>query len=157
MLFACVCLASAGCSLRRGEGPPQITITPLEPGSLPAKGSGCSMPIVYQEPTVPYRKIAIVEGWGKNDQGAQVLQGIKNGACQTGGDALLVLSKRSQIYVRRVYSARGSSSESPPGGMGNAIPSKELIPSRGEVGHPGFYVDAVAIVYRNGDHRAARR
>lgn len=147
MLWLGACLTCAGCFLEGKEKPPQITVTPLVSTALRAKAPGCSMPILYEEPGVPYRQIAIVEGWGANDQRAQVLEGIEKHACQTGGDAVLILSKRSQTYLRKVYSTRGSSSENPPGQLGNAIPSKELVPGLGQLGHPGFYIDAVAIVY----------
>lgn len=120
----------------------------------PAKGPGCNMPLIYAQPTVPYRQIAIVEGWGGiNDSRQKVLGYIRNKACETGADALLVLGGGKQKNTKLVYGAtpdRGTEAVST-GNSGTRpdqyLDEMERVPVIGERGHPGTYVDTVAIVY----------
>lgn len=120
----------------------------------PAKGPNCYMPLVHAEPTVPYRQIAIVEGWGGiNDSREKVLTYVRNKACETGADALLVLGGGKQKNTKLVYGITPNAGTEATS-TGNVDPKPdaylnemERVPVIGERGHPGTYVDTVAIVY----------
>jgi hypothetical protein len=132
--------------------PPTATVTQIETTSRPAKDPNCYMPIIYAEPTVDYRKVAIVDAWASLKYSEdQVLAEIKRKACETGADAVLYLSGSQQITRRLLYEgapnptreASGTETES------DYINDREEQSAIGSVGHRGTYVDAVAIVYTN--------
>jgi hypothetical protein len=108
--------------------PPTANVTEIETTTRAAKDPNCYMPVIYAEPTVDYRKIAIVDAWASLQYSQQqVLEEVKRKACETGADA------------RLAYGA-----DAPPG---DYIMDRERQPDIGGVGHRGTYVDAVAIVY----------
>jgi hypothetical protein len=143
-------VAAAACSTEPTM-PPTATVTEIETVTRPAKDPNCYMPVIYTEPTVDYRKIAIVDAWAslKYSQ-EQVLEEIKRKACETGADAVLVLSGTAQVTRRELYVGEPNptrlayGADAPPG---DYIMDREKQADIGGVGHRGTYVDAVAIVY----------
>jgi hypothetical protein len=145
-------IAAAACSTEPNM-PPTATVTEIETVTRPAKDPNCYMPVIYAEPTVDYRKIAIVDAWSSlNYSKQQVLDEVKRKACETGADAVLVLSGNQQVTRRELYVGEPNQmrlaygADAPPG---DYIMDREKQPDIGGVGHRGTYVDAVAIVYSN--------
>ena len=59
------------------------------------------MPILNSAPLESdYRKIAIVEAWGTLDHKDEMLDALRQKACSTGADALLIVSSQSQVDGR---------------------------------------------------------
>jgi hypothetical protein len=145
-------VAAAGCATEPAM-PPTATVTEIETTTRPAKDPNCYMPVIYAEPTVDYRKIAIVDAWASLQYSqAQVLDEVKRKACETGADAVLVLSGAQQDTRRLLYEGMPNptrlayGADAPPG---DYIMDREKQADIGGVGHRGTYVDAVAIVYTN--------
>ncbi len=146
----CLLVAAAGCATEPNM-PPTATVTEIETTSRPAKDPNCYMPIIYAEPTVEYRKIAIVDAWASVKYSEQqVIDEVKRKACETGADAVLVLSGTKQETRRQLYEGAPNQmrlaygADAPPG---DYIMDREHQPDIGGVGHRGTYVDAIAIVY----------
>lgn len=89
-------IAAAGCA-HVVSLPPQVTVAEVEPSGRAAKPPDCNMPVLRHEPLTPYRKVAIVEGLGNVFASeADVLPAVQRKACETGADALVVLTSRAQ-------------------------------------------------------------
>jgi hypothetical protein len=151
-------VAASGCVLNQPSYPPSATVTEIEPSTRPARSPDCNMPVLRADPTVDYQKIAIVDGWGslKYSQD-QVLDVVKRKACETGADALLVISATAQDPQKILYEGAPNpahTSQTADQAQGDYILDREHVPSVGSVGHPGTYVDTVAIIYTD---PAARR
>lgn len=151
-IYLCLLVCAAACFTEPNQ-PPTADVTEIETTSRPAKDPNCYMPVIYAEPTVDYRKIAIVDAWASLEYSKQqVLEEVKRKACETGADAVLVLSGAQQVTRRELYVAEPNSArlaygaDAPPG---DYIMDREKQPDIGGVGHRGTYVDAVAIVYTN--------
>ena len=149
LCIAIGCSMASGCSL---NPEPQINIVPIDSNDRAAKPSNCLLPILSSEPIgTDYRKIAIVEGWGPPDQENEIIDGVREKACGAGADALLVVSSQTQADGR--LETMDLPSTTSDNGAGNSNRSQEyhesLTPRIGEQGHPGFYIDAVAIVFRD--------
>ncbi len=145
-------LCAAACSSEPNM-PPTATVTEIETTTRPAKDPNCYMPVIYAEPTVDYRKIAIVDAWAslKYSQD-QVLEEVKRKACETGADAVLLLSGTQQVTRRLLYEGAPNPTRLAGGAdaaPGDYIMDREKASDIGTVGHRGTYVDAVAIVYTN--------
>ncbi len=145
-------VAAAGCATEPNM-PPTATVTEIETTSRPAKDPNCYMPVIHAEPTVEYRKIAIVDAWASLKYSEQqVLDEVKRKACETGADAVLVLSGAQQVTRRQLYEGAPNptrlayGADAPPG---DYIMDRERQNDIGGVGHRGTYVDAIAIVYSN--------
>lgn len=55
------------------------------------------MPVLRHEPLQDFRKVAIVEGLGNvHDSEGDVLPAVQRKACETGADAIVVLTSKSQ-------------------------------------------------------------
>src|SRR5258708_40305492 len=99
-LFASLFLASAvavsGCA-HVGSLPPQATLAEIEPSGRAAKPPDCNMPVLRHEPLTDFRKVAIVEALGNRfaDE-ADVLPAVQRKACETGADAIVVLTGKAQ-------------------------------------------------------------
>jgi hypothetical protein len=144
------CSGACGCSL---NPKPQINIVPIDSNDRAAKSSDCLIPILRSEPIgTDYRKIAIVEGWGPPDQENEVLDGVRQKACGAGADALLVVSSQTQADGRlETMDLPSTASDNDAGNSNRSQEFQEsLMPRIGQQGHPGFYFDAVAIVFLNG-------
>jgi hypothetical protein len=89
-------IAAAGCA-HVISLPPQVTITEVEPSGRAAKPPDCNMPVLRHEPLADFRKVAIVEGLGNVFASeADVLPAVQRKACETGADAIVVYTSRSQ-------------------------------------------------------------
>jgi len=89
-------IAAAGCA-RVISLPPQVTLAEVEPSGRAAKPPDCSMPVLRHEPLRDFRKVAIVEGLGNvYASEADVLPAVQRKACETGADAIVILTSRAQ-------------------------------------------------------------
>ena len=88
-------LAAAGCAAV--SLPPQVSVAEVEPSGHAAKPPDCNMPVLRHEPLTDYRKVAIVEGIGNRyaDE-SQVLPAVQRRACETGADAIVILTSKAQ-------------------------------------------------------------
>ncbi len=149
-----VCLLSACSVSSRSE--PQIIITPID--DVPTAASNhCPLPLVYSEPMTKYRKIAIVEGYGAVGQDQEVIAAAQQAACETGADALLVVSSVAQDGVnlnpqigQQGADALTRNSSDTAKMMLSGIHLKGEKPAK--AGRAGFFLEEYAIVY--GDHRS---
>jgi hypothetical protein len=77
--------------------PPQVTLSEVEPSGRAAKPPDCNMPVLRHEPLTDYRKVAIVEALGNRfATEAEVLPAVQRKACETGADAIVVLTSKAQ-------------------------------------------------------------
>jgi hypothetical protein len=77
--------------------PPQATLAEIEPSGRAARAPDCSMPVLRREPLSDFRKVAIVEGLGSvYASEADVLPAVQRKACETGADAIVILTSKSQ-------------------------------------------------------------
>ncbi len=142
-----------GACATHGYRPPQVSITQLESFTRPAKEPDCTMPVLYEEPKTKYRKIAIVEGWaGSIDQQAELLAALKQKACETGADALLVIQQSSQTTNSLLDSGEIQAGDEEPAkrsGVDIATRRKmsDHFTQQGEAGYRGYYIDAAATIY----------
>ncbi|WP_331958032.1 hypothetical protein [Candidatus Binatus sp.] len=89
-------IAAAGCA-RVISLPPQVTLAEVEPSGRAAKPPDCNMPVLRHEPLGDFRKVAIVEGLGNvYASEADVLPAVQRKACETGADAIVILTSRAQ-------------------------------------------------------------
>jgi len=152
-------LGLGGCSTH--HDPPQVMVTPLTDYTSAAKGPECAMPVLVGPPPRTYKQIAIVEGWGNLDQGAEVIEAARRSACETGADALMIVTGKSQKVVKNLYDAtpNDTADAANSGGSdvrhGQYIHQQEYQPAPGEAGHTGYYLDTVAIVYEAAPAQAA--
>lgn len=159
LLLAIVMLGVAGCATH--HNPPQVMVTPLTDYTSAAKGPECAMPVLDRDPLRTYKQIAIVEGWGALDQGPEVIEAARRQACETGADALLVITGKSQKMTKQLYGVtpNNTANEANSGGAdvrhGQYIHQQEYRPNPGEAGYTGYYLDMVAIVYDKNDKGAA--
>jgi hypothetical protein len=147
--LAMVCLAGWGCSSNQ---PPVVNIVQIESIDRPPKQPDCSLTILHSDLLASnYQKVAIVEAWGKPGQEEAVLEAVRRGACETGADALLIVSSQSQVDGR-------SSTDDPPETSGAAQENGSgalrdykgsLAPRIGELGHAGYYVDGIALIQKS--------
>jgi len=139
--------AAAGCFDKR---PTQVLVTQVAPAIHPAKPPDCDMPVLTEEPTAGYQQIAIVEAWGAAGQEDQVLAALKSSGCETGADALVIVEDQSQDNAKIAKFGLPMSNEDEEARMdltqGQRF-KKDSTPKVGEAGHPGYYLDSVAIVY----------
>lgn len=150
LMGVCLLLVASACATEP-EMPPTANVTEIETTTRAAKDPNCYMPVIYAEPTVDYRKIAIVDAWASMKYSQkEVLDEVKRKACETGADAVLVLSGTQQNTRQLLYEGMPNptrlayGADAPPG---DYIMDREKQPDVGGVGHRGTYVDAVAIVY----------
>ncbi|MGC2495219.1 hypothetical protein [Candidatus Binatus sp.] len=110
------------------------------------------MSILNREPLTAHRRIAIVEAWGADDQQDQVWAALKSKGCETGADALVIVEDQSQVNPDIAKTGLPLTLQDSDGNTGTAKAQgrkKELAPEIGEAGHPGYYLDSIAIVYDN--------
>ena len=89
-------IAAAGC-VHAVSLPPQVTLSEMEPSGRAAKPPDCNMPVLRHEPLRDYRKIAIVEALGNRFASeSEVLPAVQRKACETGADAIVVLTSKAQ-------------------------------------------------------------
>ncbi|MGA2410269.1 MAG: hypothetical protein ABSG46_07780 [Candidatus Binataceae bacterium] len=150
-LLAALTLSSTGCF---GQKSPLIVqVTQLAPYQHAAKPPDCSMPVLSTLPLTNYDQVAIVEAWADlKDTSDDVVPALQRKACETGADALVIVNSSHQDIKNLLYQASPNESQSDVdakgGGAGAYIRETEHTRLIGEAGHNGFYVDAVAINYR---------
>ena len=108
------------------------------------------MPVLHTEPLTNHRRIAIVEAWGAFGQENQVLEALKSSGCQTGADALVIVEDKSQVNPAIAKTGLPLTMQDEEEKMDTTQGQrfkKGLAPGIGEAGHPGYYLDSVAIVY----------
>jgi hypothetical protein len=153
-VFLAACAgAAAGCFSDRR--PTEVMVTPVSTEIRPAKPPDCYMPVLTEEPTVPYQQVAIVEAWADiHEDQAKVLPELKRQACATGAQALLIVSGKKQDVKSLLYGVTPNKTETQVTGTnattnqaGEYISMMEHTRRIGEPGHSGYYVDALAIDY----------
>jgi hypothetical protein len=88
-------LIAAGCG--QVSLPPQVTVSEVEPSGRAAKPPDCNMPVLRYEPLRDFRKVAIVEALGNRyATEADILPAVQRKACETGADAIVVLTSKAQ-------------------------------------------------------------
>jgi hypothetical protein len=114
-------IAAAGCA--HVALPPQVTLSEVEPSGRAAKPPDCDMPVLRHEPLRDFRKVAIVEALGNRfaDE-AEVLPAVQRKACETGADAIVVLTSKAQTtetatgyYIDSVAIVYGRENPTAPG------------------------------------------
>jgi hypothetical protein len=130
-------------------------VTPVSTVMRPAKPPDCNMPVLTDEPTVPFQQVAIVEAWADISKGqTDILPELKRQACSTGADALLIVGGKKQDVKSLLYGATPNETEtqvtatnSGANQAGQYIKMMEHTRRIGEPGHRGYYIDAAAIEY----------
>ena len=129
---------------------PEVSVTQLGPSDRMPKNPDCDLPVLYREP-IGGTKIAIVEGWGTEEQRNDLMTAVQKKGCELGADSLLVVSDTAQSMTHLMYDPVNQE----PGGEGNAslnetkgdvIIKKEHVAKIGESGHTGYYIETYAIV-----------
>lgn len=148
VLVAIASLAATGCASHLS---PQATVTQIATFDRPAKPADCSIPVLYNEPITDHHKIAIVEAWGDLGQEDAVLAALRQSGCQTGADALVIVEGQSQMDQRTLkfglpedLQAQEEKTDST---QSERYQHNELKAPIGNSGHPGYYLDSVAIEY----------
>src|ERR1700722_15550846 len=145
---AIACLAAAGCASH--PPPPKASFTQTPAFDRPPKPDDCVMPVLQREPLTDHRRIAIVEAWGAAGQEDQVLTALKSRGWETGADALVIVEGQSQADPNIAKFGLPLSTQDEEARMDLSQGQrykKDLTPAIGEAGHPGYYLDSVAIVY----------
>ena len=97
MISLACALLSAGCTHAVIHGPPEVTVAEMEPSGRAAKDPNCTMPVLYSEPTTEYRKVALIDALaapGTTEK--EMLPSIVRKACETGADALVIVTSKAQ-------------------------------------------------------------
>jgi hypothetical protein len=156
-----------GCISPAAVNPPIVNSTPLGVATRPAKPPDCAMPVLDTMPLADHQQIALVDAWGdlavKDDD---LLGYLKRESCQLGADAVVLTSQHLQregdlvvgVAPGRFGSIGPGSDE--PAQVGAHLPTdpegggKKHHAEVGEVGHPGRYMNAIAIIYTKGGNAA---
>ena len=130
---------------------PEISVTQIAAFEHAAKGPDCHLPVLYREPA-GCRKIAIVEGWGTEEQRNDLMIAVEKKACELGADSLLVISDTTQSTTHLVYDPANQEPGEEGGRSlnetkGDAIIKKEHVARIGERGHSGYYIETYAILF----------
>ena len=103
--------------------PPQATYTEIQPSGAAARPPNCDIKVLRHDPLTEYRKVGIIEGQGSlYASEEEVLPAVKRKACETGADAIIVLTSKSQTtenfvgyYINAVAIVYGKNSNIPIG------------------------------------------
>jgi hypothetical protein len=100
-LLALIAICSASiCALgcvKAATLPPQAVYTEIESSGNAAKPPDCNMPVLRHEPLTEYRKVGLVEVTGSvYDSESDVLPAAIRKACESGADAIVILTSKSQ-------------------------------------------------------------
>ena len=100
LLIAIAFLAAPMCvggCIKAVRLPARAVYTEIEPSGSAAKPPDCDISILHHEPLADYRKVGLVEGTGSvYDSEADVLPAVKRKACESGADAIVILTSKSQ-------------------------------------------------------------
>ena len=115
-------IAAGGCA-RVVSLPPQVTLSEMEPSGRAAKPPDCNMPVLRHEPLRDFRKVAIVEALGNRFANeSDVLPAVRRKACETGADAIVILTSKGQTtedatgyYINSVAIVYGKENSAAPG------------------------------------------
>ncbi|MGH7840291.1 MAG: hypothetical protein ACRETH_00495 [Steroidobacteraceae bacterium] len=145
--------ALGGCSTP-GKVPMQVNITQLGPYTNAALPPDCTMPVLSTMPLTTFKEVAIVEGWADlQDDQADVLPALRRKACETGADALVVITSQHQDIKHFLYQASPNETltettqQNVYAGQGEYIKEAEHTRRIGEAGHNGYYLEGIAINY----------
>jgi hypothetical protein len=95
LMLAAATLASACASAL--ELPPQATYTEIAPSGRAAKQPDCDMPVLRHTPLTAFREVGLVEATGSvYATEDQVLPVVRRKACESGADAIVILTSKSQ-------------------------------------------------------------
>ena len=95
-LILALVVTASGCA-KAVALPPQATLAEIEPSGRAARPPNCEIPVLRHEPLTDFRKVAIVEGLGSvYASEADVLPVVQRKACETGADAIVILTSKSQ-------------------------------------------------------------
>jgi hypothetical protein len=96
--FAILLLALTvpGC-IKALELPPQATYTEIVPSGRAARPPNCNIPVLRHEPLVDFHKVGLVEATGSvYAHESDVLPVVISKACESGADAIVILTSKSQ-------------------------------------------------------------
>jgi len=89
--------AMAGCASAVPRLPPQVTYTEIQASGVAAKPPNCDIKVLNHDPLAEYRKVGIIEAEGSvYATEDEVLPAVKRKACETGADAIIVVTSKSQ-------------------------------------------------------------
>ena len=159
-----------GCVSPAQVNPPIVSVTPLGTDARQAKPPDCAMPVLDTMPLSDHQQIALVDAWG--DLAAKdedLLTYLKREGCQIGADAVVLTTKNLQHEGDLQIGAA-------PGRFGNIGPGSEAAIEEGsrigidpegggkkhhavvgEVGHPGHFINGIAIVYTKSSSSSSGR
>jgi hypothetical protein len=149
-VVAIACLLAAGCASQ--NAPPRASFTQTATFDRPPKPANCVMTVLHTEPLTDHRRIAIVEAWGAVGQEEEVLATLKSTGCETGADALVIVEDQSQANAATAKFGLPETTQEEEDKMDltqGQRHKRDVAPAIGEAGHPGYYLDSVAIVYDN--------
>jgi hypothetical protein len=94
--LAAAATLAQGCA-RALELPPQANYTEIAASGRAAKPPDCDMPVLRHTPLADFREVGLVEATGSvYATEAQVLPAVKRKACESGADAIVILTSKSQ-------------------------------------------------------------
>jgi hypothetical protein len=149
-----------GCVSPAAVNPPIVSTTPLGVAMRAAKPPNCAMPVLDTMPLADHQQLALVDAWGdlavKDDE---LLTYLKREGCKLGADAVVLTSQQMQHEGDLVVGPA-------PGRFGNIGPGSGASNQQGahigidpqgggkkhhavvgEPGHPGRFMNGIAIVY----------
>ena len=150
LVIAALC---AACSTP-GKVPMQVLITQLGPYANAARSPDCAIPVLNTMPLTTFKEVAIVEAWSDiQDDQTDVLPALQRKACETGADALVVITSQHQDIKHFLYQAspnetlNETTQQNVYAGQGEYIKEAEHTRRIGEPGHNGYYLEGLAINY----------
>jgi hypothetical protein len=143
---------AAACAQINPPPGPQVSVTQLGSFNRAPKAADCHLSLLNREPIGDFTKIAIVEGWGSEEQRSDLMTAVEEKACELGADSLLVVSDNSQSTIHLAYDPAGEQAgiEGDPSiatSKGDEIIEKEHVAKIGEKGHSGYYIETYALVF----------
>lgn len=77
--------------------PEQVTYTEVAPSGRAAKPPDCDMPVLRHLPLADFREVGLVEATGSRwATEAQMMPAVRRKACESGADAIVILTSKSQ-------------------------------------------------------------
>ncbi len=102
LLAGLIAATAAGC-FKAAELPPQVTYTEIQASGNAAKPPTCDITVLRHDPLTEYRKVGIIEAEGSVYASEQdVMPAVKRKACESGADAVIILTSKSQTTENMV-------------------------------------------------------